>query len=145
MSTFNIFRALLLGVLMGMLPACALRRESAVVTPESSFSRVAWTPDELRELLTNKVLKTTPHASYHLIRLSGAEKPHVHAEHDLVIFVLRGKAKVHLAGRAVLVTQGDVIEIPMGVVHWAESLGRAPCEVYAVFTPAFDGKDHREV
>jgi mannose-6-phosphate isomerase-like protein (cupin superfamily) len=52
---------------------------------------------------------------------------------------------MHLADRVIDVGPGDVIDVPRGVVHWAENVGDGASEAYAVFAPPFDGKDRRFV
>lgn len=102
-----------------------------------------WTADELSRDIAVKTLRTTPEASFHLIRLKGAEPPHVHDRHDLTVFILSGTSVVHFKDRAVSIEPGELIDIPRGVWHWAENLGQDPTHAYAVFTPPFDGKDRR--
>ena len=87
----------------------------------------------------------TEDASAHIIRLRTAEKPHVHEHHDLTVFVLSGSARVFLDGKFILSHAGDVIEIPRGTLHWAENLDKDASEVYAVFTPTYDGQDSRMI
>ena len=89
-------------------------------------------------------LKTSSGASYHLIRLSDAEKPHTHDTHDLTVFILKGKAEMHLGTHTASVEKGDVVEIPRGTLHWAECRTDS-CMAYAVFTPPSDGKDFHPV
>ena len=102
-----------------------------------------WTADELSRDIVVKTLRTTPEASFHLIRLKGAEPPHVHDRHDLTVFIFSGTSVVHFKDRAVSIRPGELIDIPRGVWHWAENIGQDPTHAYAVFTPPFDGKDRR--
>jgi mannose-6-phosphate isomerase-like protein (cupin superfamily) len=102
-----------------------------------------WTEDELSRNAAVKTLRTTAEASFHLIRLKGAEPPHVHDRHDLTVFIFSGTSVVHFKDRAVSISQGELIDIPRGVWHWAENIGQDPTHAYAVFTPPFDGKDRR--
>jgi quercetin dioxygenase-like cupin family protein len=104
-----------------------------------------WTPDELAKPIAVRPLRRTAETSVSLIRLAGAEQPHIHKDHDLVVILLTGSARLHLGGRTVAVRAGDVMEIPRGVVHWAENTGPGASEVYAVFSPPFDGRDNLPV
>lgn len=101
-----------------------------------------WTPDELEKPLAVRRLRATADISVSLIRLARAEQPHIHKDHDLVVVMLKGSARLHLGNRTVDVRPGDVMEIPRGVVHWAENTGPEASEVYAIFSPPYDGRDN---
>ncbi len=90
-------------------------------------------------------LRRSPASSHHFIMLRGAEEPHVHDRSDLTVFVLRGAVLMHFEDRTVKVGPGDVVDIPMGAFHWAENVADEPSIAYAVYSPAFDGKDRRPV
>ena len=128
-----------------LIVSCAHRPPFQIVSPEKQLTSLSWSSEELARDPSVKTLRVTGEASYHLIRLNGKEKPHTHDDHDLAVFVLKGKALLHLGERTVTVRAGDVIEITRGTVHWAENLSGEPALVYAVFTPSFDGKDHHPV
>lgn len=144
-----ILTSVLLGLLSCSLPiflvSCRLGGEGQIVSPDETVTEIRWSKEELRRDVAVKFLTKTNEASLHLVRLRGAEKPHVHDRHDLTVFVLKGKARLHLAGRTSVVKKGDLIVIPRGTVHWAESKSHESTEAYAVFSPPFDGEDHREV
>jgi mannose-6-phosphate isomerase-like protein (cupin superfamily) len=95
--------------------------------------------------LTVKTLGTNANMSRHLIKLQGTEKLHVHERHDVTIFVLEGTGHIRLGEREFDFGPGDVLEIPRGMPHRAESLHGKPVVVYAIFTPPSDGVDYREV
>lgn len=125
--------------------SCVSRQAPRIVSAEKTVTGVDWAGEDFKKDLVIKTLKTTPEASYHGIRLNGAEKPHTHQSHDVAVFVLKGKARLHIGNRIVVVRPGDVIEISRGIVHWAERMGKDSTEVYAIFTPPYDGKDYHEV
>ena len=104
---------------------------------------VQWSAEELTRDVAVKTLRKTEQASFHFVRLNGAEAPHVHDRHDLTVFTFSGQSVVHFKDRTVSMGPGDLIEIPRGVWHWAENIGQAPTQAYAIFTPPFDGKDRR--
>lgn len=131
--------------LLIFLVSCRLGGEGQIVSPDETVTEIRWSKEDLRRDVAVKFLTKTDEASLHLVRLRGAEKPHVHDRHDLTVFVLKGKARLHLAGRTSVVKKGDLIVIPRGTVHWAESKSHESTEAYAVFSPPFDGEDHREV
>lgn len=126
-----------------LLPACAGARTGVIHRPESALASFDWTADEMSRPLVFKLLGKTREASYHLIRVGASEQPHTHDRHDIIVTVLRGNATVHLGRRVFRAEPGDVIEIPRGMVHWAEIAEGASCEIYAVITPPFDGKDRQ--
>ena len=134
-----------LAVAGGMASACSGRPPGRIVAPERGRAHAEWTVEERGKDLVVRNLRRTQEASFHLIRLRTAEPPHVHDRHDLTVFMLTGAGLIHLAGRVEQVGPGDVIEIPRGVEHWAENRDPQASEVYAVFTPPFDGKDRRLV
>ena len=117
----------------------------SVISPEATFKQVTWDKTELAGDVAIRTLRQTPEASFHIIRLNKSEKPHIHERHDLVVYVLKEEALVHYRDKTVKVKRGDVIEVPKGTIHWAETVHNKPAEVYAVFTPPFDGKDVKPV
>lgn len=127
------------------LVSCQTTKRGMIVSPLTATVTVEWTDEEKHKEIAVRKLRETPHASYHIIRLNASEKPHIHLNHDLAVFVLAGEAIVHLENKAIKIKPGDVVEIPRGIVHWGEILNNNPCEVYAIFTPAFDGVDHQLV
>jgi mannose-6-phosphate isomerase-like protein (cupin superfamily) len=122
---------------------CALPAKR--ISPEQTWPSLSWSEEEKTRDVAVRPLWRTQEASGHAVRLRTAEKPHVHDHHDLVVFVMKGEARLHFADRSVDVKAGDVIEIPRGTLHWAENTGRGPGEAYALYTPAFDGQDIRPV
>lgn len=122
-------------------PAPAAR----IVTPEGPLPSLAWTDEELSKDIALRTLRQTDAASYHVVRLLRAEKPHAHDRSDLSVFVLSGAVNMHIAGRVVPLASGDVVDIPRGVPHWAENASPTASTAYVVFAPAFDGKDRRPV
>jgi len=112
-----------------------------LIQPGEVTESVQWMEAESKSDIAIRKLRETADASFQIVRLNTAEKPHVHQHHDLTVFVLRGKALMHLDEKHIPVRAGDVIDIPRGVPHWVENKSRSPSEVYAIFTPAFDGKD----
>lgn len=130
-----------------MLAACAGSPEprAAILAPSGLTERMDWTADEAARDVAIRTLGKTDAASSHAVRLLGAEKPHVHDRSDLFVFVLRGRVRMHLGDRVLDVFPGDAVEIPRGVVHWAENTARGASEAYVVFAPPFDGKDRRLV
>ena len=116
-----------------VLASCA-NDPSRIHSPEIPFLDLKWTKEERAKDSAMKTLRTTEHASYHLVRVATAEEPHTHSE-DLTAFVLEGKAMLHVAGNMTKIEKGDVVSIPKDTLHWAEKRGKTPVEVYTIFTP----------
>lgn len=123
---------------------CASKRGPEVITPNGLLTG-SWTPQERSLNISGKKSHGTAEASYHFIRIRGAENPHIHRNHDLHVVLLSGEAKVHFKDREFEMKPGDIVEIPRGTYHWAENLSKQGSEVYAIFTPPYDGKDYEEV
>lgn len=134
---------------------CVLGLIGCTAAPQQSRGRVIttlpqpvdplWTADELAKPIAVRPLRRTAETSVSLIRLAKAEQPHIHKDHDLVVVLLTGSARLHLGNRSIDVRPGDVMEIPRGVVHWAENTGPEASEVYAIFSPPYDGRDNLPV
>lgn len=105
------------------------------------MAAVRWTAEELAKPIAARRIGANASESMHLIHVGGAEPPHTHDEHDVVVVMLSGSAIVHLGETAEVVRPGDVMEIPRGVAHWAENTAPGGSVVYAVFTPPYDGTD----
>ncbi len=128
-----------------MLTSCASRTEwnGRLIQPEETVTGVGWVAAEKKSDVAIRKLRQTENASFQIVRLNTAEKPHVHDKHDLTVFVLKGEARMHFGNRQIKVRAGDVVDIPRGTPHWVENRSKQGSEVFAIFTPAFDGKDTR--
>ncbi|MCX7915369.1 MAG: cupin domain-containing protein [Verrucomicrobiae bacterium] len=100
------------------------------LTPPTSTAPVASVP-----------LGATDSSSAHLVQVRDAEPLHIHAHHDLVVVVKRGRGVLRLRDREVRVRAGDVLIIPRGVPHAFRNQSRAPALAIAIFSPPYDGKD----
>ena len=127
------------------LTSCSVSQKTKIISPEGLTQEINWTAEERAKDLAIRTLKTTLEASYHVIRLATLEPPHTHDTHDAVVFMRKGKVQISVAGKTYIMKPGDVVEIPRGVIHWAKNLDRNASEVFAVFTPPFDGKDRHLV
>jgi mannose-6-phosphate isomerase-like protein (cupin superfamily) len=116
-----------------------------VVGPGGPLPAVTWTDEELGKDVAIKTVRQSDGASYHVVRLFKAEKPHIHDRSDLIVVVLSGHVNMHFRDRVVPVGPGQIIDIPKGEPHWAENAAAEPSFAYVVFAPAFDGKDRRPV
>ncbi len=146
-STIAILIFLLPMILSGIVTinSCAIHSRGIVISPQAIIDHPDWTEEEKKQEIALRPIRTTSEAGYYLLRLNESEKPHVHDHHDITVILLSGQALMHYEGKSHLVNPGDIIEVPRGVVHWAENLNNQPCEAYAIFTPPFDEKDKRLV
>lgn len=83
----------------------------------------------------------TAGATVHLVQVRGAERPHRHDRHDMVVTVLRGRGVLRVAGAAHAMRAGDVAAVPRGVPHWFANRGRTPAVAVVVFAPPLDAPD----
>ena len=137
-------RSIAISILYCLMTACADHQHGRIMTSEG-IRRASWTDEELSKQIAVRGLGKTSEASFHLVRVVGAEKPHIHEQSDLTTFVLSGRVRMHLADRVAIMGKGDVIEIPRNVVHWVENLHPEGSVAYVIFTPPFDRKDVKPV
>lgn len=126
------------------LTACQTTKTQKLIFPEQTYQKVQWTEKEkslpiaIRHLYRNEAVST------HLIRLQGNETPHYHDHHDLSVTALSGQSTIHFKDKQIALKPGDVVFIPRGTYHWAENHDINGSVVFAVFSPAYQGKDKRE-
>jgi len=83
--------------------------------------------------------------SQHLVAIRGAEIPHRHDRHDLLVVMLRGHGRMRLGAEQRPVGEGSILYVPRGAVHAFRNESPEPAVAYAIYVPAFDGKDRVEV
>lgn len=114
------------------LGGCAARSAGMVLTPQGkSMPRL----ETSSAGAVQHNLRIEPGASFHLLQVTSRQSPQRFRENDVVMFVLRGKLKLHLETHAFVLEVGDVAEVPRGTVHWAENLASGPSLAYLVATP----------
>ncbi len=69
------------------------------------------------------------------------EVPHRHDRHDLFVVILKGHGGMRLGNDEQPVGQGSILYVPRGAPHAFRNLLGQPALAYAVYAPAFDGKD----
>lgn len=79
--------------------------------------------------------------SSHIVQIRTREPLHVHARHDLIAILLKGRGTLTLGSRRLELKPGAIVSIPRGVPHAFENTGSEPAAAYAAFFPAFDGVD----
>jgi mannose-6-phosphate isomerase-like protein (cupin superfamily) len=82
--------------------------------------------------------------SQHLVAIRGAEVPHRHDRHALLVVMLRGHGRMRIGAEERPVGEGSVLYVPPGAVHAFRNESPEPAVAYAVYVPAFDGKDRVE-
>ena len=136
-------KALLLSTFsLALLGAGCQASAPRVMTPEG-MKVISWTTEETQKEIAVRHLRRTHAASHHLVRLAGAEQPHIHEHSDLTVAVLRGRVLMHLGPHERVVTAGQVIDIPRGTPHYAENLTRDASEAYVLFSPPLRKGDQR--
>jgi len=82
--------------------------------------------------------------SQHLVAIRGAEIPHRHDRHDLLVVMLRGHGRMRLGAEERPVGEGSILYVPRGAVHAFRNDSPEPAVAYAVYVPPFDGRDRVE-
>ena len=106
-----------------MLVIAALAAACAAPTPRLPFGVLAGGLEPFLashplgddQALRSDEVDRTEGASYHLVQVRGAERPHRHVAHDLTVTVLRGHGTLTLDTAPVPLAAGDVIVVPRGV------------------------------
>ena len=84
-------------------------------------------------------------SSHHLVAIRGAETPHRHDHHDLLVVMQRGHGTMRIGDETLPVGEHSILYVPRGTVHAFANQSAEPAVSYAVYTPPFDGKDRVEV
>jgi len=98
-------------------------------------------PAPQQEIRADEIGRTTT-SSYHIVQVQGAERPHLHASHDLTVVVLAGRGTFRREGAPPLaLAAGDALVIPRGQVHWFTREGSEPAVSFVIFSPPLDAPD----
>jgi mannose-6-phosphate isomerase-like protein (cupin superfamily) len=84
------------------------------------------------------------HSSHHLVWIRDREVPHRHDRHDLIVVILQGHGAMRLGDEERAVGVGSILYVPRGLTHAFGNASAGPALAYAVYTPAFDGRDRVE-
>ncbi len=79
--------------------------------------------------------------SHHIVQIRHGEELHIHRNHDLTVYVVKGHGTMRVGGEVFTLRQGDALVIPRGVPHAFTNSGRLPALAFVSFSPGFDGKD----
>jgi mannose-6-phosphate isomerase-like protein (cupin superfamily) len=81
------------------------------------------------------------HTSHHVVAIRDREQPHRHDRHDLFVVILRGHGTMRLGDQQRPVGVDSILYVPRGTIHAFHNTSGEPAIAYAVYTPAFDGRD----
>lgn len=119
----------------------ALANLDQIVARAGTVLSVQWSAEEQVQDIAIRELSRNESNSLHWVRARGAEKPHTHDTHDLVVVLLSGSVRAHLGDQVIEARAGETLTIPRKVPHWVENTGEEPSLSLAIFSPPFDGKD----
>ena len=87
------------------------------------------------------LVERTAAASLHVVQVRGRERPHHHAQHDLVVQMLRGEGVLTLEGGRLPMRPGDVALVPRGTTHWFAAAPGTTAVALVTFAPPLDAPD----
>ena len=64
-------------------------------------------------------------------------RPHSHP-HEQIVYILSGRCRFVVGDEEVVVGPGEMLVVPPGVEHWAETVGDEPVVDLSVFSPRRD-------
>ncbi len=138
-------RAINIGCLLTLMSAAGCAHASGqILTPDGHTS----VGDDEQQTQSGAVLhnlRNEQGASFHVLRVRSQQAPQELGEHELVLFVMKGKLKLHLDDKTFMIDVGDVVEIPRGTTHWVENAASAEGIAYVVITPPFTGEGRKVV
>ena len=79
--------------------------------------------------------------SHHVVSIRHEEVPHRHDHHDLLVVLLKGYGTMRLGDDVRAIGEHSVLYIPRGTLHTFANHSHEPAVAFAVYLPAFDGKD----
>lgn len=74
-------------------------------------------------------------------QFSSGIAPHLHREHDEVIYCTEGEGIARLGDEKIRMKAGDFVVIPPNTPHAVTVTSHKPMRGISVFSPVFDGKD----
>jgi len=63
--------------------------------------------------------------------------PHSHP-HEQIVYIISGRVRFTVGDETVEVGPGEMLVVPGGVEHWAETIGDEPAVDLSIFTPRRD-------
>ena len=79
------------------------------------------------------------HATLAFTTLEPGHEPRPHSHpHEQIVYLLSGRARFTVGGEEAIIGPGDMLVVPPGVEHWAETIGDEPVLDLSVFSPRRD-------
>ena len=79
------------------------------------------------------------HATLAFTTLDPGHEPNPHSHpHEQIVYILSGRARFVVGDEEVTVGPGEMLVVPPGVEHWAETSGDEPVVDLSVFSPRRD-------
>jgi mannose-6-phosphate isomerase-like protein (cupin superfamily) len=122
----------------------ASRAAGTIISP-ADVAPEQWSESEKASNLVVRNLRSSPEASFHVLRVRTEISFRKHQKSDLVLMVVAGKTELRLGDRSIPSAPGDVVEVPRGIAYGVVNRGDTPAIVYAVYTPAFDPDDVKTI
>ncbi len=79
--------------------------------------------------------------SSYLIWVKDSVKPHYHAKHTELVYVIEGSGTFYIGKKSYAIKPGDYLRIPQGQVHSFKNNSATEVKVLSVQTPEFKGQD----
>jgi len=139
-------RVLWVSIALFAVCGCASRPSPRLLLPDGSLTvseLAARYPMAPGQKVRAERIGTTANVSYHFVQLApgAGERPHRHAQHDLMVTVLRGGGTQWIREAALPLQAGDSAVIPAGTPHRFVNTGAGPAAALIVFSPPHDGSD----
>lgn len=115
------------------------------ISPSEQGALTEWSDEERQRPVAMRNLRRSPEASFHLMRIAGERRAHVHEQSDLVFMMLAGDLQMALGDQTLTLKPGDVVEIPRGMPYDLHNRGREPSVAYLVYTPPLRIDDQKPV
>jgi quercetin dioxygenase-like cupin family protein len=82
---------------------------------------------------------TGDHATLAFTTLDPGHAPNPHSHpHEQIVYILSGRARFHVGGEEVIVGPGEMLVVPPGAEHWAETVGDESVVDLSIFSPRRD-------
>ncbi|MBI4178189.1 cupin domain-containing protein [bacterium] len=98
-------------------------------------------PLQARQNIRIDLIARGPTTSVHMVQIRKAEKPHIHAGHDLRVVLVRGRGTMVIDRKRIQAGVGSVFEIERGTPHHFINEGPTPAAGLVTFSPPYDGTD----
>jgi quercetin dioxygenase-like cupin family protein len=102
----------------------------------ASFDQLATTP--VRDGVHRKVF-TGEGATLAWTTLEPGHTPRPHShDYEQIVYIVSGRVRFTVGDEEAIVGPGDMLVVPPGVEHWAETIGDEPALDLSIFTPRRD-------